>query len=229
MKREIKIIQTEDGSHSLYVPELNESYHSFHGALSESMHVFIKKGLLHWLEQHPEAAEVKILEVGLGTALNALLTIRETFNHKKTDFDYTALEAFPLEPEITQKLNYGEMMKDETLAELFVKLHEAAWNLKVKLTHNFFIQKMYTKLEDFQQADQSFDVVYYDAFAPSKQAEMWTQELLAKVAAMIKAGGVLVTYCAKGQFKRDLKAVGFEVETLDGPPGKKEMVRGTKV
>ncbi|MTI33072.1 tRNA (5-methylaminomethyl-2-thiouridine)(34)-methyltransferase MnmD [Xanthovirga aplysinae] len=225
-KREIKIIITEDGSNSLYVPELNETYHSFHGAINESEHVFIQKGLNFWCEKH-SSQEISILEIGFGTGLNALLSLRQVLK-TGLQINYTTLEPYPLDGVIVSKLNYGDLMKDNQLADFFGQLHKAPWNEVFPISDSFRLNKQNKKLEDFEGKARAFDLIYFDAFAPNKQAELWTLESLQKAVEMLKEEGVLVTYCAKGQFKRDLKTAGMEVETLDGPPGKKEMVRGIK-
>lgn len=224
--REVQIIETEDGSHSLYVPSLNETYHSFHGAIRESRHVFIKQGLEHWLFQN-EKNRASILEIGFGTGLNALLAI-EIALLKKVNIFYHTLEPYPLEDKVVKLLNYPALMQNESLQEYFSLLHTSAWNEPIALDPFFTIQKQLSKLEEFNTEAHKFDVVFFDAFAPNKQAELWTYEMLEKVYNLMAPNGILVTYCAKGQLKRDLKSIGFEVETLPGPPGKKEMVRGGK-
>ena len=223
MTKKIKIITTDDGSHSLYVPDLKETYHSTHGAWQESQHVFIKHGL-DFILQNKALKKLNILEIGFGTGLNAILTLQSALD-SKIQIEYHTLEPFPLDLELINQLNYGEFIKEEALIEAFYKMHESEWQAVIPITENFSIVKHQTKLEDFK-TNVKFDLVYYDAFAPSKQAELWTLEMIQKVSDMMSEGGVLVTYCAKGQFKRDLRAVGLEVETLPGPPGKKEMVRG---
>ncbi|RAW03018.1 tRNA (5-methylaminomethyl-2-thiouridine)(34)-methyltransferase MnmD [Pseudochryseolinea flava] len=220
----IEIITTADGSHSLRNSELNETYHSVHGALQESKHVFIKMGLDHFLEQHPDVSEVNVLEIGFGTGLNAFLTWQRSFETSQR-INYTSLETFPIPEELWSKLNYAP---DDRAKAGFVALHRAEWNTFVELTPKFYLRKIEQSLEDLTPPVESFDVVYFDAFAPNKQPEMWTQEILSKVSASLKRGGIFVTYCAKGQLKRDLKALNLEISTLSGPPGKKEMVRARK-
>lgn len=222
---DIRIIETQDGSHSLFVPELNETYHSFHGALQEAEHVFIKMGLHRWCASHGN--EVKIYEVGFGTGLNALLTLREAIQ-RKLNITYTTIEAFPVDEELLKKLNYIDKVEMEETESWFQKLHDAEWNKEVIISENFTLHKIKGKLSETPLASEANDVVYFDAFAPSKQADMWEYSVLEKVSKSIKNRGIFTTYCATGQLKRDLKELGFEVETLPGPPGKKEMVRGTK-
>ncbi len=223
MTNKIKIITTDDGSHSLYVPELKETYHSTHGAWQESQHVFIKHGL-DFILQNNELKKLNILEIGFGTGLNAILTVQSTLN-SMAQIEYHTLEPFPLDLELINQLNYDEFIKEASLIDVFHEMHEAAWGSLISVTENFSIKKYKTKLEDFKPKVK-FDLVYYDAFAPNKQAELWQLEVIERVSQMMNVGGVFVTYCAKGQFKRDLKAAGLAVETLQGPPGKKEMVRG---
>ncbi|MEI9918861.1 MAG: tRNA (5-methylaminomethyl-2-thiouridine)(34)-methyltransferase MnmD [Bacteroidota bacterium] len=202
----IKIITTSDGSHSLLNEELDETYHSKHGAVQESMHVFIKNGL----EYYPKD-DVNIFEVGFGTGLNALLT---ALSNKRVN--YTAIEAFPISEEIVNLLNYSPQ-------DLLKQLHI---NPKFEIT-NFKLNKIHTTLQSIT-LDPIYDIIFFDAFAPSKQPEMWEFPMIEKVCNALVPGGLFVTYCAKGQLKRDLKTLGMQVETLVGPPGKKEMVRATK-
>lgn len=218
-----EIILTEDGSHSLLNKDLNETYHSIHGALQESLHVFIRHGLEYFLRVKPRE-RVSILEIGFGTGLNALLTIQHVLkNHFSCA--YTSLEAFPIDEEIWTNLNYSVSLNME---DTFSQIHHAAWNHLVDILPDFQLSKLHTTLQDVALKPQSFDLIYFDAFAPSKQPEMWTLDMLEKVVTAMKPEGVFVTYCAKGQLKRDLKSLGLTVETLDGPPGKKEMVRAVK-
>jgi tRNA U34 5-methylaminomethyl-2-thiouridine-forming methyltransferase MnmC len=226
--REVKLIQTEDGSSSLFLPELNETYHSFHGALGESQHVFIRMGLEHWHRENPQAKGLRIFEVGFGTGLNALLALEFAEAHT-LKVQYTTLEPYPLSEETAAQLNYGSMVADGRFDGAFQALHAARWGEEVSIQTNFSLRKEQMKLEDYQAPEKAFDAVFFDAFAPSKQAELWEKELLEKVANLMAPSAVFTTYCAKGQLKRDLKAISLQVETLPGAPGKKEMVRATKV
>ena len=222
---EVKIIVTEDGSHSLYHAKLNETYHSFHGAVQESRYVFLKEGL-DFLRTSFALDKIRVLEVGFGTGLNAILT-SEWAVANKVRVEYTTLEPFPLKSEVYEALNYHEFFEDKTVKERFLALNNAAWETKFQQNEFFNILKSEAKLQDFN-SDSLFDIIFFDAFAPSKQSEMWDLEVIEKTALLLDSNGVFVTYCAKGQLKRDLKAVGLAVETLPGPPGKKEMVRGVK-
>ena len=222
--RTFKLIETGDGSSTLYIEELNETFHSLHGALRESTHVFIEAGLKPVLaEQQP----VHVLEIGFGTGLNALLTL-EVALKSAASIHFTTLEPFPLPADVVKQLNYSRLFPEATAA-FWEKIHFSAWDEPIALLPNFTLHKLKTRLEDYPAPADHFDVVYYDAFAPSKQSEMWSLENLEKTVQAMKPGALLVTYCASGQFKRNLKALHLEVETLPGPPGKKEMVRGRKL
>lgn len=216
-----EIITTEDGSHSIRNVEMNETYHSIHGARQESMHVFIKNGFDYFVEGNTKE-EIKIFEVGFGTGLNAWLTMlrAEELNKK---ISYTTVEAFPLDESIWSQLNYGDTSPENK--KRFQELHQATWNKQVEISSHFNIEKLATTLQSASLLYHHFDIVFYDAFAPSKQPEMWEFAMLEKIFNAMNKGSILVTYCAKGQFKRDLKALDLTVETLPGPPGKLQMVR----
>lgn len=217
---EIKIITTGDGSHSLLNEALNETYHSRHGAIRESQHVFIEHGLNYRIKQH-QLRSISILEVGFGTGLNALLSVHEAI-HKNVKIAYTTLETFPIQPEIWRKLNYPDPN------DLFNELHQTEWHRWMEINSNFKLLKLKDSLQEVELLPDQFDLIYFDAFAPNKQPELWDLQILEKVARTLKPSGVFVTYCAKGQLKRDLKALGLVVESLPGPPGKREMVRASK-
>jgi len=216
----IKRIVTGDGSHSLLNEALDETYHSRHGAVQESMHVFIEQGLKYLIKkQKPEP--ISILEVGFGTGLNALLTLTEAI---KNDIavTYTTLETCPLGHEVWENLNYPDPY------HLFKELHRSEWQKWVEITSYFKLLKLEKSLQIVELEPVQFDLIYFDAFAPNKQPEMWGQPVLHKVVKTLKSGGSFITYCAKGQLKRDLKSLGLIVESLPGPPGKREMVRALK-
>jgi tRNA U34 5-methylaminomethyl-2-thiouridine-forming methyltransferase MnmC len=223
----LEIIKTKDGSHSLLVPEINETYHSTHGALTESEYVFIQQGLEHYVSTN-NVSEINILEIGFGTGLNALLTClaAETGN---TRINYYSLETNPVDPAIIRELNYHELIDAENAAIVFENLHASKWNELVGINDNFCLKKIEQQLQKYLGEKNQFDLVYFDAFAPSRQPEMWELSLFEGIFGRMKPKGVLVTYCAQGQFKRDLKSCGFEVERLPGPPGKAEMTRAIKV
>jgi tRNA U34 5-methylaminomethyl-2-thiouridine-forming methyltransferase MnmC len=223
--QKISIITTEDGSSSLYNPVLQETYHSSHGAIQESMHVFIEHGLKYWKNQNPDKA-VSILEIGMGTGLNVLLTLQNAIE-SKLKVEYTTLEPFPIASDLVTQLNYKSIFQDELLSNAFDEIHQCSFDKKLELTEIFLFKKLSSTLQEFT-TDSKFDIIYFDAFAPKKQSEMWHLELLQKLATTLNSGGVFTTYCAMGQLKRDLKACGLTVDTLQGPPGKNEMVRGLK-
>ena len=227
-ERSIELLTTDDGSHSLYVPSLNETYHSFHGAVQESRHVFIKMGLDELITNDPDRKTISVLEVGLGTGLNALLTAQWAFENE-VKVNMTSLEAFPIDIELAEQLNYTKIINHDSADEWFKKIHTSSWNEKNSINQWFNLNKVETKLELHALPPQFYDVVYFDAFAPNKQSELWELDVLNKVFKAQSPGGIFVTYCAKGQLKRDLRQLGYEVKTLAGPPGKKEMVRGKVV
>lgn len=223
---DIRLITTDDGSHSLYLPGMNETYHSSHGALTESRHVFIKNGLLPVLSQARERP-VRVLEVGFGTGLNALLA-RQQAEKLQIPVHYTSLEPYPLQEDLYSQLNYAALITPgPELQQTFISLHEAPWDEKVQISPKFMLEKRQVRLEEFNDEGE-YHVVFFDAFAPGKQEELWSEVLIQKVADHMASDGILVTYCAQGKFKRSLKSSGLLVENLPGPPGKKEMTRGRK-
>ncbi len=233
----LRLIETDDGSHSLYLPTLNETYHSFHGALQESRHVFIMMGWHYFTQgaasQKSPSQPVQLLEIGFGTGLNALLTLLETLPTSGNDMKaqrvhYTTLEPYPIPPSFITQLNYEQLLGLSEKEAWLKKIHQVEWEKTIKLTEQFSLLKLKQKLEEVHLEKSTYDIIYYDAFAPSKQSELWDIVQLEKVFHAMSPNGVLVTYCAKGQFKRDLLSLGFAVETLPGPPGKKEMVRAIK-
>lgn len=224
MTNPIRIIETEDGSQSLYNEALNETYHSTHGALTESQYVFIKQGLDLFVERGE--TEVDIFEVGFGTGLNALLIQEYAQRNPQLTLNFTTLEPFPLSDALIEDLSYDKLIAGVSNDD-FRALHNCDWEAPIKLLTNFSLTKHRTTLKDFETSS-SFDLIFFDAFAPSKQPEMWEMALLSKISALMNDDGVFVTYCARGQLKRDLADLGLTVETLPGPPGKKEMVRAVK-
>lgn len=219
----LEIIVTGDGSHSLFNRELNETYHSTHGAVQESKHVFLAMGFDYVNQQHNQRP-VRILEIGFGTGLNAWLTCLHT-QQTLTPTRYTSLETFPLPADIWKQLTYATT--PDALA-VFHALHQAPWEDEVTITPHFILIKRQIAVQEITLPDDSCDLIYFDAFAPNKQPEMWELPVFQKLYRALAAGGVLVTYCAKGQVKRDLRATGFVVEALQGPPGKREMIRAIK-
>ena len=219
---EIEIIVTGDGSHTLRNTTLQETYHSIHGAIQESNHVFIQHGLFEYETRNP-GKPLRILEVGFGTGLNALLTLDYTLKHDVSIY-YESWEKFPLDEKIISQLNYRGFSGDKKTFEI---IHQADWNQAMTILPGFTLHK---RQQDIlcDPVEGNFDLIYYDAFAPTKQPELWTMDALQKITAALTPGGFWVTYCAKGQMKRDLVALGLKVESLPGPPGKKEMTRATK-
>ncbi len=222
MKVEVK--QTNDGSNTLFVPELNEHYHSVHGALQEALHVFIKLGLQPVLEK--AGGPVRILEVGFGTGLNAVLTLQASLAAKQTVY-YDSLEKYPLGPEVIAALHFENFILNPELFARFNQLHETPWNLETPVTPDFYLKKLHADLETCLLPPSTYDLIYFDAFAPEKQPTLWAATIFEKLASSLKTNGVLVSYCAKGSFKRTLKAAGFKVDALPGPPGKREMTKAT--
>lgn len=216
------IQETQDGSHTLYSEEFDEIYHSRRGAWQESMHVFVEAGLNHIVSQR---TSFNILEIGFGTGLNAILTVRAVGN-LQIKIQYTGIEPLPVPLEVIEQLNYLEIFEDEKLKNTFLQIHESQWNQFMDISENLKLQKVHAKLTDFESKEK-FDLVYFDAFAPSKQPEMWTKECFEKIASLLNPDAILVTYCSKGEVQRNLKAVGFQIEKLAGPIGKREMIRAT--
>ncbi len=215
-----QLIKTGDGSHTIYVPELDEHYHSIHGAIQESTHIFIKNGF-----DVCTADPLNIFEVGFGTGLNALLTaLRSITGNKKVN--YTSVEKYPLDKKIITSLNYNDYT-GENAGNILHLIHSAPWNIKVNICKNFNLMKIET---DFTVHPLSgrYDLIYFDAFGPDKQPEMWTMEIFDRIAAVTNKKGILVTYSAKGEVKRNLKACGFDVTLLPGPPGKRQMISAVK-
>lgn len=223
MKIEVK--QTEDGSSTLYVPELDETYHSTHGAIQESRHVFIEAGLRQLLEADSPKSPIRVFEVGFGTGLNALLSLIEV-NGGNISVEYQSIELYPLQDIVVRQLNYPNVLEDHN--DYFLQLHESPWEIKVDITSQFKLLKTKQSFIEFDTPDK-FDLLFFDAFGPSKQSDLWTKDILNKCHQMLCPGGILVTYSAKGQLKRDLKDIGFSVETLPGPPGKAQMTRAIKL
>ena len=221
-KRELKpeLVESGDGSHTVKVEELKEHYHSHKGAIQESRYVFLAKGL----REFDAASNVSILEVGFGTGLNALLTC---LDQKRPNTNYHSLETFPLKWELLSQLNYPELVDDSRAKLLFEEMHLAEWDAEFELIEKFSMKKIHESLQRFN-TEMKYDLIYYDAFAPHAQPDLWEPLIWKKLFELMKVDGVLVTYCAKGQVRRDMQAAGFTVERLEGPPGKREMLRARK-
>lgn len=220
---ERKIISTKDGSHTVQLPAWNVTYHSTHGALQESLHVFIQAGLQYVLQQQ-SSEKVYVFEMGFGTGLNAFLTAIEA-QKAKTNIHYTAVELYPLSANEIAALNYDELLNDNT--RLFQQIHQAGWNKAVTITSYFTLEKINTDLFNYN-TNQIFNVIYYDAFDPSAQPELWTQTVFEKLYTILSNNGILATYSSKSAIRRAMQAAGFTVTKLPGPPGKREIVRATK-
>lgn len=222
MERLITI--TEDGSHTVVAQELNEHYHSIHGALQESRHIFIRAGL-HQACINP--GDLNILEVGFGTGLNVILTLADpAITGRKVN--YTALEPYPLPVELVAELNYNTIPGLEPYYGNFLKMHLQPFGLSQELREAFIFTKLNVKAEESQLPVSTYHLVYFDAFSPNVQPELWSPEVFLAIYLSMKPGGILVTYCAKGSVKRILKNVGFRVENLPGPPGKSQITRAVK-
>lgn len=219
-----RILQaTSDGSHTLLIPSLEVSYHSRHGAIQESMHVFIEAG---WKQRNTRPGEtINILEIGFGTGLNALLTLLETTTQTVW---FESLEAYPIDLPTAGQLNYCQLLNRPDLQHTFLEMHTGEWNKPLAIAPNFTLCKRHTKLQDYQQQDKTFDLVYFDAFAPKVQPDLWTEEIFRKIFNLLKDDATLVTYCSKGDVKRAMKAAGFTVKKVPGPYGKRDMVRARK-
>ena len=213
---------TGDGSKTIFLPELNETYHSSNGAVQESRHIFIQNGL----DLVKKKGAIRILEVGFGTGLNALLSAMWAEKNNQP-IHYIGIEAKPLSPELCFQLDYPPHI-GQNAEKIYDALIHCDWEMDNQLSTHFSIHKKEMKIQDFV-AVEPIDLIYFDAFGPRVQAEMWDITILKKMFQSLNQGGAVVTYCAQGQFKRDLKAVGFSLESLPGPPGKREMTRATKI
>lgn len=220
--KDISVYRTKDESDTLYVADLDETYHSRNGAVEESKHVFLKMGLLEMALNKPA---ISILEIGFGTGLNAILTLMEAEQHQ-LQVDYNGLEAYPLPFNLVQQLNYANLLPANAHT-LFTQMHQCEWNQTNELTNKFSLTKIATRLEAFEPV-RKYDLIYFDAFAPDKQPELWTMEQFTKLYLCLNNGGILVTYSSKGEVKRTLKQIGFEVQRLPGPPFKRHMLRAIK-
>lgn len=220
MKRQV--IETADGSKTLYLPEMDEQYHSVYGAIAESNFVFIEKGYLYHKSNTPT-----IFEVGFGTGLNCLLTAVLAEKQKRKTA-YITIEKYPLKQELLQQLNYDHQISKDAKV-VFNKIHNCDWNKPVQISTYFSLHKLNSDLtQDSLEKVESCDIVYFDAFGPDKQTEMWTPEIFRKIYGIGSPGCVFVTYSAKGEVRRQLAATGYQMERLPGPPGKLQMLRGIK-
>lgn len=217
-----QIIKTLDGSNTIFIPEFDETYHSRYGAIQESLHVFVSSGL----KFKTELNDINVLEVGFGTGLNTLLTFIHSEETKK-NIKYTSVEAYPLKWNFLSKLNYIDIIFNGKYFAVYEKIHKCSWESFSILSPNFMLRKQNIKLQNVLFKSE-FDVIYFDAFAPRVQSELWTERIFTSMYMALKPGGVLVTYCAKGSVKRTLKSVGFDLQSIPGPPGRREMSRAIK-
>ncbi len=216
------LVETADGSYTLFVPELNEHYHSTNGAVQEALHVFIQSALY----AHT-AKQLNVLEVGFGTGLNALLTYASA-NQRQVRVAYHSVEYNPIMPMVAMMFNYHKFV-DFDAFPVFQKMHNLSWDAEHRMTEFFSLLKMQFDLtKDRFEVEKFYDVIYFDAFGPDKQPEMWSEEIFQKLFAISKPGAILTTYSAKGDVRRSLAKVGFTVEKIQGPLGKREMLRATK-
>jgi len=225
MNREILI--TSDGSVTIAIPQLSVTYHSRHGAMQESVHVFINAGLNHAHQQIPAGDTIYIFEMGFGTGLNALLTLQFALQHQRSVF-YQTIELNPLAIEEVTLLNYTGLLHNNPLENLFEQMHSAAWNTDVVIDPLFTLHKTKETLVEKKLNPDFFHLIYYDAFAPAAQPELWTTTVFEAMSDTLKQDGILVTYCSKGDVRRAMQAAGFTIEKLKGPPGKREMIRAKK-
>ena len=223
MQERILVLELSgDGSHTIFVPDLNEHYHSVFGAINESRHIFIEAGL-NFISQRTN--KINILEIGFGTGLNALLTYIEA-EKKNLFINYSSIELYPLTENVFSKLNYSEQIQFQDIHDIFIKLHYCPWDQVVFFSDYFSLKKMMISVQDYIPVNQYFDLIYFDAFGPDVQPEMWTLDVFKKMASCLKNGGILVTYSTKSIVKRNLKEAGFRIEKLPGPVGKREILRG---
>ena len=223
MQREV--ITTADGSKTIHLVDWNEHYHSIHGAIQEANHVFIKHGLLFFIEKFPDINPIKILEIGFGTGLNAFITLIEA-QKLNVEIKYLGVEAFPISSEELKELNYSSQL-DSAKSDEFIKLHETPWEEMHSITSSYSLTKQKKFFVDIED-QKLYDLIYFDAFGARVQPELWTEAIFKKMYEALRPNGILVTYSAKGSVRRAMQTVGFEVERLPGPPGKREMLRARK-
>ena len=212
---------TADGSTTIHITEWDEQYHSKHGAIQEAKHVFIKNGLSLFANQ-----KISILEIGFGTGLNCFITFLEALK-MNLKIDYVGVEAYPLVADEVEKMNYIDQLEANVFGDIFNKMHQQDWEIKGKISPEFSLTKRKQFFNEINE-ENKFDLIYFDAFGARVQPELWTEEIFEKMYSALKPDGVLVTYSAKGSVRRAMITVGFLVEKLPGPPGKREMLRATK-
>lgn len=218
----IELYTTNDNSHTLYNSDLDETYHSRNGAVEEALYVYLKQGF----EVKAQSTQnISVLEIGFGTGLNTILTL-QVAERLNVECDYYTLETFPLSVDVIEQLNYRQFINSNHINN-FNQMHECAWNSWQHINPNFKVYKAEKSIHDFNTTER-FDVIYFDAFGPDKQPDMWTEQVFKKLFELLKPSGIFVTYSAKGEVRRTLKAIGFDVELLPGPPRKRHMLRAIK-
>ncbi len=217
----LKIIHTKDGSSTLYSPTFNEHYHSVFGAINESKHVFIEAGF-----NFLNLPSIKIFEIGFGTGLNALLTYLESAK-KEITVEYTGIELYPVTQDVIQQLNYTQFLSDEA-KKTFDQFHEVSWNKKIEISNHFHLTKIKADFNDYLFTEK-YNLIFFDAFAPEKQPALWSHQNFTKIYEAMDTHGVLTTYSSKGLVKQNLRNVGFQLERLPGPEGKRHMLRAVKI
>jgi len=220
MKREV--IKTADGSSTISVPELNEHYHSVNGAIAEANHVYINAGF-----KELEQKQISILEIGFGTGLNALLTLLNSIDDEKNVF-YQGVEAYPVSTAELSALNYIEELNAQKSSDLYNLMHDCDWEVETKITDNFTLLKQKKSFKEIDDVSK-FDLIYFDAFGPDVQPDLWTEDIFMRMYQSLKPNGILVTYSSKGIVKRALRSVGFTVKRLAGPKGKRHILRASKL
>ncbi|HEY5687214.1 MAG TPA: tRNA (5-methylaminomethyl-2-thiouridine)(34)-methyltransferase MnmD [Yeosuana sp.] len=225
---ERKIVITGDGSSTIHLPDWDEQYHSKHGAIQEAYHVFIKHGLHHYKETHSDLTQpISILEIGFGTGLNAFITLLES-DILTVNINYVGIEAYPVGMNEINQLNFPSQLQVSHKESIFKLMHESDWEISNQISSYFELtkqKKFFTEIQD----SNAYNIIYFDAFGARVQPELWTETIFQKMYDALKEEGVLVTYAAKGSVRRAMLAVGFQVEKLPGPPGKREMLRAVKL
>ena len=221
MDYEIK--PTGDGSLTLYSKIIGDTYHSSFGAIQESQYIFIENGL----NKVSMSPKVNILEIGFGTGLNALLSLKSAIE-RQIYVDYTAIEPFPLDHEIIDQLNYADHFNNEDLKKAYSLIHKTISRSQMEIIPSFLFEIMHESFQDASIKQAYYDLVYFDAFGPDAQPEMWTQDIFHKVYSSMRKGALLMTFSAKGLVKKNLRSTGFRVKRIDGPPGKRHILRAIK-
>ena len=220
-----EVFTTADGSPTFYMKELDEYYHSRHGAVQESNYVFIEKGLAHWKSLHPSKSSCAVFEMGMGTGLNVLLTEQATLP-LDLSVQMTTIEAFPIQPNLLLEGDFASFLSQKEF-DCFQQIHQTQWAEMISLNDRFQLKKVEVKLEDYS-FDKDYDVLFYDAFGARTQPELWEDHVFLPLVKHLRPGGVFVTYSAKGSLRRALEKFGLKVERLPGPPGKREMIRAIR-